>query len=250
MDRRRSRGLAGTAAVLVAAAAFVALVADQPLIDRTLIGIFGQARNPVFATPLIDLTARHLLIVAISSALTLTVGIPLGIWVTRESGREFHDIVSAGVDFGQVFPPIAVLALMLPVLGIGLAPAVVALFLYGLLPVVSGVVSGLDSVPRDVVDAARGMGMGRWRILFAIELPLALGVIMAGVRTSVIINVGTATVAAATGAGGLGLPIFTGISTQNAGNTLEGALAVTALALLLDAALAVLGAWMRPQGSE
>lgn len=244
----RHRNLLATTAVIAGAVAFAALISNQSLIDSALLGIFGAARDPVFATPLVVLTQRHLLIVAISSALTLGVGIPLGVWVTRPSGREFRDIVSAGVDFGQVFPPIAVLALMLPVLGIGLAPAVVALFLYGLLPVVSGVVSGLESVPPAVVDAARGMGMGRFRVLFTIELPLASAVILAGVRTSVIINVGTATVAAATGAGGLGLPIFTGISTQNPGNTLEGAVAVTALALMLDAAIAVLGGWVRPRG--
>ncbi|MGV8083365.1 MAG: ABC transporter permease [Coriobacteriia bacterium] len=245
--RRRRRTIAATVAALLGAIAFAFLVANQQLVERALIGLFGTVRDPVFATPLLAMTQRHLLIVAVSSALTLAVGIPLGIWVTRRSGEEFRDIVSAGVDFGQVFPPIAVLALMLPVLGIGLAPAVVALFLYGLLPVVSGVVSGLESVPAAVVDAARGMGMGRWRVLFTIELPLASPVIVAGVRTSVIINVGTATVAAATGAGGLGLPIFTGISTQNPGNTLEGAVAVTALALVLDGLLAAVGGWLQPR---
>ncbi|NTW28795.1 MAG: ABC transporter permease [Coriobacteriia bacterium] len=249
MSGVQTRGWGGTVGVLAGAVALALVVANQPLVASALTALFGEARDPVFATPLLDLAARHLLIVAISSALTLVVGIPLGIWVTRDSGRDFREIVSTGVDFGQVFPPIAVLALMLPVLGIGLAPAVVALFLYGLFPVVSGVVSGLDSVQPAVIDAARGMGMGRWRVLFTVELPLASGVIMAGVRTSVIINVGTATVAAATGAGGLGLPIFTGISTQNAGIVLEGALTVSALALVLDGALAVLGGWLRPRGS-
>jgi osmoprotectant transport system permease protein len=93
------------------------------------------------------------------------------------------------------------------------------------------------------------MGLGRWRILFTVELPLASTVILAGLRTSVIINVGTATVAAAVGAGGLGLPIFTGISTGNTGYVIEGSLTVTALALLLDGALAVLALWVTPQQS-
>jgi osmoprotectant transport system permease protein len=109
-------------------------------------------------------------------------------------------------------------------------------------------VTGLDAVPQTIIDAARGMGMGKWRILFSVELPLAMSVILAGVRTSVIYNVGTATVAAAVGAGGLGLPIFTGISTQNTGYILTGALAVSALALVLDGALAVLGMWLEPAG--
>ena len=245
---RSYRRAVSTAGVALAAAAFFALVGNEPLVDRVLVRVFGTQPDPVFATPLLDLTLQHLALVAISSALTLAVGLPLGIWVTRESGREFRDVVSAGVDFGQVFPPIAVLAIMLSVLGIGLAPAVLALFLYGLLPVVSGTVAGLDAVPPAVIDAARGMGLGRWRILFTVELPLAGAVILAGIRTSVIINVGTATVAAATGAGGLGLPIFTGISTGNSGNVVEAALAVSALALVLDGAQAVLADWITPQG--
>jgi osmoprotectant transport system permease protein len=245
----RRRWLA-TAGIAVAGVAFFAIVANQALVSSVLVALFGTARDPVFPTPLLTLTLQHLAIVAISSALTIAVGLPLGIWVTRASGQDFRDVVSAGVDFGQVFPPIAVLALMLPILGIGLAPAVVALFLYGLFPVVSSTVAGLDAVPVAVVDAARGMGMGKWRILFEVELPLASAVILAGVRTSVIINVGTATVAAATGAGGLGLPIFTGISTQNMGNVIEGAVTVSALALVLDGALAVLGMWLAPAGAE
>ena len=245
------RRVLATIGVVIAAVAFFAIVADQALVSAMLIAVFGTARDPVFPTPLLTLTLQHLAIVVISSTLTLIVGLPLGIWVTRESGKDFRDLVSATVDFGQVFPPIAVLALLLSALGywgLGPAPAIIALFLYGLFPVVSSTVAGLDAVPASVIDAARGMGMGRWRILFTVELPLALNVIMAGVRTSVIINVGTAAVAAATGAGGLGLPIFTGISTQNMGYVVEGALTVSILALVLDSALAVLDMWLEPVG--
>jgi osmoprotectant transport system permease protein len=234
--------------MLLAAIAFFAVVSNQALVDALLLRAFGPVPDPVFSTPLLELTLQHLAIVLISSALTITVGLPLGIWVTRDSGRDFHDIVSAGVDFGQVFPPIAVLALMFPLLGLSPASAVLALFLYGLLPVVSSTVAGLESVPPAVIDAARGMGLGRWRILFTVELPLAGSVILGGIRTSVIVNVGTATVAAATGAGGLGLPIFTGINTGNTANVVEGALTVSALALVLDGSLAVLTSWLTPEG--
>jgi osmoprotectant transport system permease protein len=238
---------------LAGAAAFFAIVSNQALIASLLLAAFGPVPDPVFPTPLLTLTLQHLAIVAISSVLTLLVGLPLGIWVTRPSGHDFRDIVSASVDLGQVFPPIAVLALMLPLLGfygLGAVPAIIALFLYGLFPVVSSTVVGLDGVPASIVDAARGMGMGKWRILFSVELPLAMNVIVGGVRTSVIINVGTATVAAAVGAGGLGLPIFTGINTQNIGNVIEGALTVSALALVLDGALTVAGMWLEPRGLE
>ena len=247
LPRNRKRVLATLGAVL-GAFAFAGLVAGYAQFSGLLVALFGSQPNPVFPTPLSDLVMQHLAIVGVSAGLTIAVGLPLGVWVTRESGQDFRDIVSASVDFGQVFPPIAVLALMLPVLGLGLWPAVVALFLYGLLPVVSGTVAGLDAVPPAVIDSARGMGMGTWRILFAVEFPLAREVILAGVRTSVIYNVGTATVAAATGAGGLGLPIFTGISTQNTGFIVTGALAVSALALVLDGAIAVLGMWLTPAG--
>jgi len=243
-----SRRVAATAGVVFGAVVLAAIVASPGPVSRALVWVLGSQPDPVFQTPLSDLVLQHLAIVLVSAGLTIVIGLPLGVWVTRESGRDFRDIVSASVDFGQVFPPIAVLGIMLPILGIGLWPAVVALFLYGLFPVVSGVVAGLEAVSPSVLDSAHGMGMGKWRILFTVELPLALDVIVAGVRTSVIYNVGTATVAAATGAGGLGLPIFTGINTQNTGYILTGALAVSALALVLDGALAALGMWLTPAG--
>jgi osmoprotectant transport system permease protein len=238
-----------TTGIVLAVVIFFAIVANQALVASMLIAVFGTARDPVFPTPLLDLTPQHIAIVIVSSALTIAVGLPLGIWVTRESGRDFRDVVSAGVDFGQVFPPIAVLAVMFSAWGLGPAPAILALFLYGLFPVVSGTVAGLEAVPPEVIDAARGMGMGNWRILFVVELPLAMGVMLAGIRTSVIVNVGTATVAAATGAGGLGLPIFTGISTENIGYVVEGAVTVSVLALLFDGAIAVLAMWLAPESS-
>jgi osmoprotectant transport system permease protein len=249
-DRTLSRRGLASIGVVLGAIVFAIVVASPALVSRALVSALGPLPDPVFQIPLSDLVWQHLEIVFVSAGLTVLIGLPLGVWVTRDSGRDFRDIVSASVDFGQVFPPIAVLALVLPLLGIGLWPAVVALFLYGLFPVVSGTVTGIEGVPASVIDAARGMGMGRWRILFAVELPIASDVILAGVRTSVIYNVGTATVAAAVGAGGLGLPIFTGISTQNTGYILTGALAVSALALILDGTLAVLGMWLTPKGLQ
>lgn len=228
------------APVLVAAslALFAYAVSRQDWWARMLSALFPASSEPVFPSATVaDLVLQHLQIVAVSSALTIVVGLPLGMWVTRPSGRDFRELVAAAVDFGQTFPPIAVLALMMPLLGLGQRPAIVALFLYGMFPVVSNTVAGLEAVPPAVLDAARGMGMGRARILFTVELPLAARVIMAGIRTSVIITIGTATVAAATGSGGLGSPIYSGISLQNGAWVLEGALAAGALALLADAVL-------------
>jgi len=234
-----SRRRTGLGVVAVAAVAFGYLVSRQDWWAAALTRLFPSLPQAVFPSATVaDLVTQHLQIVGVSSAITLVVGLPLGIWVTRPSGQAFRELVAATVDFGQTFPPVAVLALMMPLLGLGLAPAIVALSLYGLFPVVSNTVAGLEAVPPAVLDAARGMGMGKWRILFTVELPLAARVIMAGIRTSVIINIGTATVAAATGAGGLGSPIYSGINLQNGAWVLEGAVAAALLATLADSVLA------------
>lgn len=234
-----SRRWTGAAIVGTGAVAFGYIVSRQDWWEAALRALFPTLPVVVFpSATLAQLVVQHLGLVLLSSALTIAVGVPTGIWVTRESGRDFRELVSATVDLGQTFPPIAVLALMMPLFGVGTpVPAIAALSLYGLFPVVSGVVAGLDSVPPAVLDAARGMGMGKWAILMRVELPLAARVIMAGIRTSVIINIGTATVAAATGAGGLGSPIFSGINTQNGALVLEGAAAAAMLAVLADSLL-------------
>jgi len=237
----------GAALVAAAAAAFGYVVSREDWWTALLRWLFPTVPVVVFpSATLADLVTQHLEIVLLSSALTIAVGIPLGIWVTRDSGRDFRELVAATADLAQTFPPIAVLALAVPLLGFGAMPAVVALGLYGLFPVVSGTVAGIDAVPQAVLDAARGMGMGRWRTLFEVELPLASRVIMGGVRTSMIINIGTATVAAACGAGGLGSPIISGINTQNSALLLEGAAAAGMLAVLADAALGRVEALLTP----
>jgi osmoprotectant transport system permease protein len=263
-----SRRWTGAALVAGAVAAFAYVVSRQDWWAAALAGVFPSLPQSVYPSASVaELVAQHLHIVLISSAITIAAGVPLGVWVTRRSGRDFRDLVSAAVDFGQTFPPVAVLALMMPLLGLGPRPAIVALFLYGLFPVVSGTVAGIDAVPPSVLDAARGMGMGPWRILLTVELPLSARVIMGGIRTSVIVNIGTATVAATvplttgnspyrnratiaavTGAGGLGAPIFSGITTQNSAFVLEGAAAAAMLAVLADATLGRLEELVTPRG--
>jgi len=234
-----NRGRIRLTASAVAAAAFAYLVSRQDWWSWALARLFPALPQSTFPTATVgQLVVQHLEVVGISSALTVAVGVPLGIFVTRAAGRDFREIVAAGVDVGQTFPPVAVLALVVPWLGLGSAPAIVALFLYGLFPVVSNTVAGIDGVAPAVIDAARGMGMGPWRILLTVEIPLAARVMMAGVRTSVIVNIGTATVAAAAGAGGLGSPIFSGINLQNGAFVLEGAAAAALLAVIADALLA------------
>ena len=239
----------GPALVAIVATAFAILVSQQGWWVAALTRLFPTAVGAAFPTAtMAQLVTRHLTIVGISSAVTIAIGIPLGIWVTRDSGRDFHQIVATGVDFGQTFPPVAVLALMMPILGFKISTAVVALILYGLFPVVSNTIAGLEAVPPAVLDAASGMGMGKWRILFTVELPLAARVIMGGVRTSVIVNIGTATVAAIVGVGGLGDPIIAGVNTQNLGWVFQGAAGAAALAILADALLAQVERLVTPAG--
>lgn len=245
----RRRGLVGWLVAALAVLAFAWLVSQQALWARVLSALFPGEPKPIFPSgTLAQLTVQHLQLVFLSSAATVAIGIPLGIFVTRPGGRDFRDVVTAAVDIGQTFPPVAVLALAMPLLGLGYVPTIVALFIYGLFPVVSGTIAGLDAVPPAVLEAARGMGMGSARTLLRVELPLAARVILAGVRTSVIINVGTATVGAAFGAGGLGGPIVGGLLVQNYAYITEGAVAAALLAVLLDAILGQLERTLSPAG--
>jgi osmoprotectant transport system permease protein len=135
-------------------------------------------------------------------------------------------------------PGIALLAFMLPVLGIGTAPAVAALFLYSLYPIVRNTVTGVRGADRGVIDAAEALGMTPWQVLTWVRVPLAIPVIMAGIRTAAVINVGTATLAAFVGGGGLGDPIVAGLALADSRMVLSGAIPAAALAVIVDVTLA------------
>jgi osmoprotectant transport system permease protein len=223
----------------VSLGAFLVLVANIGWWEAGLRFLFPGETTVIHPrASLLILVWEHIQLVAISSGITIVIGIPLGIWVTRPGGRDFLPIVTDITSFGQTFPPVAVLALVVPVLGFGIIPTVVALFLYGLLPVVRNTVAGLRAVPSHLLDAAHGMGMGRLQALFRVELPLSAQVILAGVRISVIINIGTAMIGAVIGAGGLGSPIIAGLVRDNLAFIIEGALPAALLAILADQFLA------------
>ncbi len=231
--------MGASTATASASTAFIVLIAQIRLWEVTLSLLFPQETQVLHPRAnLLVLVWEHIQLVFISSSLTILVGIPLGIWVTRPSGRNFLPIVTDLTSFGQTFPPIAVLALAVPMLGFGLLPTIVALFLYGLLPVVRNTIAGLNAVPRDILDAAYGMGMSRTKTLVRVEIPLAASVILAGVRISVIINIGTAMIGAVIGAGGLGSPIIAGLVQDNIAYIIEGALPAAILAVLVDQLLA------------
>ncbi|MDT7950486.1 MAG: ABC transporter permease [Acetobacteraceae bacterium] len=176
----------------------------------------------------------HLEIVAAASAFAILLGVFAGIAVTRPGGREFRGLLETVGATGQAFPPVAVLALAVPAMGFGASPAIVALALYGLLPVLQNTIAGLENTPADIRVAAAGMGMSTTQILLQIELPLAAPVILTGIRLSVVVGIGTAAIASTVGARTLGLPIIVGLNASNVAYVLQGALLVALLAITLD----------------
>ena len=192
---------------------------------------------------LLDLTLNHLLIVAIATALATTVAVGLAILVTRPFGAEFLPLSRSLANVGQTFPPVAVLALAVPMLGFGTAPTLVALFLYGLLPIFENTLTGLTGLPPTVTEAARGMGMTGRQRLIRVELPLALPVILAGIRLSTVISLATATIGSTVAARTLGEVIIAGLLSSNTAFVLQGGLIVGALAVLIyDGLSAIEGA--------
>lgn len=180
------------------------------------------------------LLGRHLLVVIVASSLATLIGMSAAIAVTRRAGQDFLPLVAQLASMGQTFPPVAVLALAVPVLGFGTLPIIVALLLYGLLPIVRNTLAGLQGIEPSILEAARGMGMGRTQVLRQVELPLAAPVILAGIRTSVTVNIATAALGATVGASNLGDPIISGIVNGNTAYILQGALMIGLLALTVD----------------
>src|SRR5712692_8201805 len=175
-------------------------------------------------TEVLELTFEHLWLVGISTMLAVLIGIPLGILITR--WPKLNKPVLGGANIIQTVPSLALFGFLLPVPWIGERAdrlAILALTLYALLPLIRNTYTGIRGVDRAVVEAGRGMGMTDRQLLFQVELPLALGVIIAGVRVATVISVGLATIAAAIGAGGLGEYIFRGLAMVNNQLILAGA---------------------------
>src|SRR5437667_5750051 len=189
-------------------------------------------------TEVLELTLEHLWLVGVSMALAVLIGIPLGILITR--WPKLNKPVLGGANINQTVPSLALFALFLPVPWIGEHAdrlAILALTLYALLPLIRNTYTGIKGVDRAVVEAGRGMGVPDRQLLFQVELPLALGVIIAGVRVATVISVGLATIAAAIGAGGLGEFIFRGLAMVSNQLILVGAIPAAALAMLADVSL-------------
>ncbi|XZF14918.1 ABC transporter permease/substrate-binding protein [Chitinophagaceae bacterium MMS25-I14] len=181
---------------------------------------------------LMQQTLQHVGLTFISLFIALLIGIPAGIFIARR--KKFAPIILNTTGVLQTIPSLALLGFMIPLAGIGPVPAIIALFLYALLPIVRNTFTGITEVNGTVKEAAVAMGMNRTQVLFRVELPLAFPVIMAGIRTATVINVGVATLAAYIAAGGLGEFIFGGIALNNTYMILAGAIPAALLAILLD----------------
>ena len=185
-------------------------------------------------------------LVAVASLAASLAGVALAVFVTRPAGRDFRAMVDALATVGQTFPPAAVLAITVPMVGFGARPTVIALFVYGLLPIIENAVAGLEGVPQGVREAAEGMGLSAWQRLYQVDLPLAAPVILAGIRVSVTIAIGTATIGSTVGALTLGTPIFDGLVANKLPFVLEGAVLVALFAILTDLLFARLDRWLQP----
>jgi osmoprotectant transport system permease protein len=185
-----------------------------------------------YAPEILQHTLEHLFLVSIAIGIAIFVGIPLGILITRKT--YLRQPILGIANILQTIPSLALFGLLIPIAGIGVVPAIIALTLYSFLPIIRNTYTGITNVDPAIREAGRGMGMTDTQLLLQVEIPLAMGVILAGVRVATVIAIGIATIAAAIGAGGLGVFIFRGISVVNDQLILAGAFPAAVIALLAD----------------
>ncbi len=196
--------------------------------------------------PVIRQTFEHIRLTFIATFLAILLAVPLGIYIHGK--RRTAQVFMSATGIVQTIPSLALLGFMIPLFGIGFAPAIIALFLYALLPILRNTYTGLAATDPLLIEAGKAMGMSSMQLLFQVRLPLAANVIMAGIRTALTINIGTATLAAFIGAGGLGESIITGISLNDNEMILRGAIPAALLALTADRGMAMLEKKVRPRG--
>ena len=224
----------------------IILLAAGILIERT--GLIKYLSDPFEMHFTLNLIYQHINMVLVSMSIATFLGLAIGIIFTRSGFKKYSGTVMYIVGLGQTVPSFAVIALAMSFIGIGFKAAVFALCIYSILPIARNTVAGISSVPSWIIDAARGIGMPKYKILFQIELPNAIKIILTGFRVALIINIGTAALAFLIGAGGLGDHIFTGISLMRMDKLLAGAIPTTLLALFADYLCELLGLIIIPKG--
>lgn len=208
------------------------------------VGIFKMA-PPM---KVLSATVRHLQIVSAAEFLAIAIGIPIGFLSTRRSFRFISPVLIGTANVGQTVPTLAFIGIAGAVLGMGYKAAVIALLVYAMLPIIRNTYAGIRSVDPAVKEAARGMGMSMLQVTAKVEMRLAMPIILAGIRTSMVVNVGTAAIAGMIGSGGLGELIVTGIAVRVTQLILQGAAPTAALAIILDALIGGVETWVTPRG--
>lgn len=234
------------------AVGFLAMMLLRPQILAPVFRPLTQNGAPPIYTQssLLDLTLSHLSLVAAAVAASTIVAVTLAILVTRPAGAEFRPLARTITQVGQTLPPVAVLALAVPMMGFGAGPTLLALFLYGLLPIFENTVTALSTLPPAVTEAARAIGYNTRQRLWRVELPLALPVIFAGIRLTAVISLSTATIGSAVAAHTLGEVIIAGLLSNNSAFVVQGGLMVGLIAMLLhDGFTALERAFSRALGS-
>ncbi len=202
--------------------------------------VFTHSRKSILA-----MTGEHIALSLLATALAALVGILIGVGVTRKGGKDFQLLIMRLNAFIQTFPPSAVIILAYPVLGFGWKPALLALFLYSLFPILGNTVVGFQGVAPEVKESARGMGMTALQQLWIAEFPQAWPMILTGIRHSYILNLGTAAIAAVIGGGGLGTLIISGLALRNSALVLSGTIVISLLAFIGEQVFLLLSRYTR-----
>ncbi|HEX9462225.1 MAG TPA: ABC transporter permease [Alphaproteobacteria bacterium] len=247
MTKRRT----GWTAVVLAGLLFAAVLAFMPALAPVFAWAFPGIEPPVYdGETFVTLWLSHAGLVATASLVSAVLAVGLGIFVTRPAGRDFRVLADALATIGQSCPPVAVLAVAVPAVGYGPLPTFIALAIYGLLPILENTIAGLESVPAAVREAATGMGLSPLQVLRQVELPLAGATILAGIRTAVVINIGTATIGSTVGAVTLGTPIIDGLVGDKLPYVVQGAVVVGLFAVFTDLVLEAWGRLVSPPAAK
>jgi len=208
-------------------------------IKNTLLFFLDSKTSIIQRTSLSTLAYQHLTIVLISTLLSIIIGFSLGIWVRLSRSIELRQLILQFSTIGETLPTAAIIALSVPLLGYGNIPLILALCIYGILPIVRNTIVGLDTIPNDIQEAAQGIGLTRFEQLIRVEIPIALPAIMTGIRIATVINVSAATIGATVGAGGFGVMIIAGIRTYDTLMVVQASVPVILMALWFDRILRV-----------
>lgn len=213
---------------------FLISILKFDIIENVLILLIKPKSFFLARVSLFEIAKQHILIVIISSSLSIIIALTIAILTRFPFMNDFEEFLLGLATFGQTVPTVAILALLVPFLGYGFRPALFALFIYGFLPVLRNAIEGFNTIPEEIRESARAMGMNRFQIITKVELPLALPAILAGIRISLILNISVATIGATVGLSGFGTLIVNGIRSGDTIMILKGAIPVSLLALAVE----------------